>query len=171
VASPREGSTDADDAKRAFQLAVRSLARRPRTAAEVETLLRERAFAPDVVAVTLARLRERAYLDDAAVVDAVVRDGERRHLGSARIVQTLVRRGVPDALVDGARSESAGGDLERARRLVARRYRLGVGDDPRRLAQATRLLRSRGYAGAIVRAVLGDRAVGEGEGDVDLEVD
>jgi regulatory protein len=168
VARRREESEDpADDAKRGLQLAVRALARRPRTTTEIEALLRERAFSPAVVAATLERLRERTHLDDAAVVEAVVRDGERRHLGSIRIAQTLARRGVSEALVERARGESAAGDLERARRLVARRFRLGFGEDRRRLARAARLLRSRGYPGAVVRAVLGDEAVGEGDADPD----
>ncbi|MBM4265929.1 MAG: regulatory protein RecX [Deltaproteobacteria bacterium] len=171
MARRREESEDStDDAKRGLQLAMRALARRPRTTTEIEALLRERALPGEVVAATLERLRERAYLDDGAVVEAVVRDGERRHIGSVRIAQVLARRGLSDALVERARAESAEGDLERARRLVARRFRLGFGEDSRRLARAARLLRSRGYPGAVVRAILGDEAAGEGDADPDAGV-
>ena len=81
--------------KRAFASSVRSLARRPRTGAEIETFLLRREYSSEVIEHTIGRLREQRYLDEAAVADVIVREAERRNLGSRRVAQKMSTRGVP----------------------------------------------------------------------------
>ncbi len=141
--------------KRAFASAVRSLARQPRTASEIEGFLGQREYAGEVIEATLARLRELGYLDEAAVADGIVRDAERRNLGSRRVARTLARRGVPAEFASGALRDSGEGDLDRARALLARRYPEGLGDDPRLREKALRLLVGRGFPPGIARQAIG----------------
>lgn len=148
--------------KRAFASSVRSLARRPRTAAEIETFLLRREYSPEVIEHTLTRLREQRYLDEAAVADVIVREAERRNLGSRRVAQKMSRRGVPGEVAGEAIRESGEGDLGRARALLARRYPEGLGRDPQLLEKAVRLLVRRGFPYGIARQAIGL--------DVDLDV-
>ena len=148
--------------KRAFASAVRSLARRPRTAAEIEAFLVLREYPAEIVARTLGRLRELRYLDEAAVADMVVRDAERRKLGSRRVARTLARRGVPEEIAASTVQASEEGDLARARALVARRHPGGVGEDPRRREKVLRFLVGRGFPYAVARQATGV--------DVDIDV-
>lgn len=147
--------------KRAFASSVRSLARRPRTAAEIEAFLDRREYTPEVIAHTLGRLREQGYLDEAAVADVVFREAERRNFGSRRVAQTLSRRGVPADVAAPVLAETGDGDLDRARALLARRYPDGVEREPKELERAVRLLVRRGFPYGIARQAIGL--------DVDLE--
>lgn len=141
--------------KRAFASAVRSLARRPRTAAEIEEFLARREYTAEVIEHTLGRLREQRYLDEAAVADVIVREAERRNLGSRRVGQTMSRRGVPPDLASQAVAESREGDLDRARALLARRYPGGLDGDPKRFEKAVRLLVRRGFPYGVARQAIG----------------
>ena len=141
--------------KRAFASAVRSLARRPRTAAEIESFLARREYTPEVIDHTLGRLREQHYLDEAAVADVIVREAERRNLGSRRVGQTMSRRGVPAEVASSALERSSEGDLERARALLLRRYPDGLAGDPKLFEKAVRLLVRRGFPYGIARQAIG----------------
>ncbi len=141
--------------KRAFASSVRSLARRPRTAAEIEAFLERREYSAEVIAHTVGRLREQGYLDEAAVADVIVREAERRNFGSRRVAQKMSRRGVPGDVAAPAVEESGEGDLDRARALLGRRYPDGVDGDPKMLEKAVRLLVRRGFPYGIARQAIG----------------
>ena len=115
-----------------------------------------------LIEATVQRLFEQRYLDEAAVADVIVREAERRHLGSRRVAQTMTRRGVPGEVAGEAVRESGEGDLERARALLSRRYPTGLERDPRALEKAVRLLVRRGFPYGIARQAIGL--------DVDLDV-
>lgn len=146
---------EAAQRKRAFASAVRSLARRPRTGAEIAEFLVRREYTPEVIEHTLGRLREQGYLDEAAVADVIVREAERRNLGSRRVGRAMSRRGVPSDLAAEALAESREGDLNRARALLARRYPGGLGADPKLLEKAVRLLVRRGFPYGVARQAIG----------------
>ncbi len=151
--------------KRAWATALRALARRPRSAIEIERLLLVKFEDAALVARTLDRLAEARLLDDAAVADAVLRDAARRGLGSRRVGRVLARRGVAPAAEFG--HEVAVHDREAAAALLARRFPDGPPRDPRGRARALRLLAARGFPGGLARRLLGvDRAVDD---DVDLD--
>ncbi len=141
--------------KRAFASSVRSLARRPRTATEIEAFLARREYSAEVIEHTLRRLREQRYLDEAAVADVIVREAERRNLGSRRVAQKMLHRGVPGDVAAAAVEQSGEGDLLRARDLLSRRYPSGFDGDPKLLEKAVRLLVRRGFPYAIARQVIG----------------
>ncbi len=159
-----EGGRGSPD-RQAWSAALRALARRPRSAREIETLLRERFDDESVVAATLARLAEARLLDDAAVAGAVLRDAARRGLGSRRVRQVLARRGVATDAVPGSLATDAH-DLAAARALVERRFPAGVPSDARGRARALRMLASRGFPSAVARRLLGiDHALDDEPGE------
>jgi regulatory protein len=92
-----------DEGYRAREAAIRLLAHRARSEAELRQRLARRDFAPALVDRTLAWLDERGYLDDRAFAEAFVRDRLRlRPRGRIGLIQELRRKGV-----DGNTAEAA----------------------------------------------------------------
>jgi len=69
-----------------------------------------------------------------------------RKYGAARIRQDLKSKGVPDEIVD---SVSAEGELERARGILARKYKTPATTREER-ARRARFLQSRGFSGDVI---------------------
>jgi regulatory protein len=150
-----EGVSVEEASRLAFGFALRALVRRPRTEAELRSVLTRRGCDADVIDATLGRLREVGYLDDAAVAEASVREAGRRGLGSRRVRHTLERRGVSGELSSEAERASAAGELERAQSLLRRRFPNGLGTDLRARARAFRLLLARGFPSSVARQAAG----------------
>jgi regulatory protein len=136
------------DAKAA---ALRLLADRARTTAEIARALRTRGFAEPVVADTLDALARLDVLDDAAYARAYARGRfTGRGHGPARIRQDLLQRGVDRALIDAALAELADDeDLdERAQADAQKRWdALASEADPRkRRKKTTDFLLRRGFS-------------------------
>jgi regulatory protein len=87
---------------RARQSALRSLARRPRTEAQVKRLLEGR-YSPLIVQQVIGQLREQRYLDDAAFAQEWRRHREQhRPRGSRLIRHELLRVGVAPEIIQAA---------------------------------------------------------------------
>jgi regulatory protein len=92
-----------DEGFRARDAALRLLAQRARSVAELRQRLERRQIAAPVVEKTLAWLDELGYLDDRAFAESFVRDRLRlRPRGRTGLLQELRRKGV-----DGATAEAA----------------------------------------------------------------
>jgi regulatory protein len=139
----------------AFGEALKRLARRDHSEAELTRLLLARGHSPDAVREALQRLRERRALDDARFAAAYSRTRlAGRGLGPRRIRLELRRRGVgPEDLEQGLRealadhSESEGLD-----RVLRRLWQEGARLPPeKRLVRAWAALLRRGFAPALVR--------------------
>jgi regulatory protein len=147
---------------RAREVALRLLAGRPRSAAEIaERLARHRVPKPAIQAV-VADLAADGLLDDLAFARAwIARRTSRSQYGARRIRWELRQKGVPPATIDRALNESATGsgvaqsEEQLALALIrscARRYRSLPPD--RRTRRIAALLERRGFApGTIVRAL------------------
>jgi regulatory protein len=145
-----------EDAPRlAYATALRLLARRARTQAEIRAGLARRGFESGVADDTIARLERAGLIDDAAVADAVVRDAGRRLLGSRRVAVQLAKRGVPKELRGAAVAASGAADVEAARELLRRRFPGGPPADRRAAARALRTLVARGFTSSVARRALG----------------
>jgi len=109
---------------RAFDSAVRLLARRPYSAAEIRRSLSSKEIAPGVIDEALARLEALGYIDDAAFAQYWVENRERfRPRGARALRYELRQKGIADALIsraldgfDGAESAYAAAQ-DQARRL------------------------------------------------------
>jgi regulatory protein len=90
-----------DEGYRAREVALRLLAHRPRSRAEIRQRLERTGLAGDVVERTLVWLDDRRYLDDAAFAEAFVRDRLRlRPRGRLVLVRELRARGVDEATAE-----------------------------------------------------------------------
>jgi regulatory protein len=152
--APRAGSeSDARD------VAVRLLARAPRSAAEVEAHLARRRFTPDTIAATLLALRDHRYIDDAEMArrraeELLVRRGH----GRLRVTHELTRRGVADSVVEVAIATVMEGrrDAEIARLALRRKFGHDPLTDAPARARAYRFLIGRGHPAEAVSEILGD---------------
>lgn len=131
----------------ALSLAYRRIARRDRTSAEIEQLLRERDVDELTLAATIDELTELGYLDDARY--AVRFTSDRRLLdgwGSVRIERRLRELGVARELIAAAleRRDDEQSELDAAVEQLRRRF-----PEPPRTARdqrrAVEMLMRRGY--------------------------
>ena len=133
--------------------ALRLLARREHSRAELRRKLLARAESADALDRLIDELVEKKQLSDVRYAGERVHALSRR-FGAARIRQDLKARGVDDATASRAAAEAAATDLERARAIYDRRYRAPPADAAER-AKRMRFLRGRGFSHAIIRALTG----------------
>ena len=89
----------------AWERALRALARRPLTEAELYRALERAGHAAEDVEAVAARLRGAGHLDDRRLAEQVLRSHARRGHASARAEQELARRGVTRAAIEAALEE------------------------------------------------------------------
>lgn len=131
--------------KSAFELAVGALSRKERTVAELRGWLADREVDPEEADETIERLIELNQLGDERYAALFAED--KRELfgwGPARIRETLIEKGVPRSIAEGAAGGESADDLvERAAELLDRRDdRL---DDDSGRNRALAFLARRGY--------------------------
>jgi len=134
--------------------ALKALARRPLTAAELRDRLAKREWGADEIDETLERLGADGYVDDAKLaLDFIVLRSARLAVGPLKLIADLRKRGVSESVARTAwRQAMESGDLDS---LAALRHRMR-----RQLSATDRPLDSRGYA-RVYNALL--RAGFEGE--------
>jgi regulatory protein len=132
----------------AYLTALKQLARRELSEAQIRQRLSRRGFTPDDIDTTVARLRQDGSLDDARVAGAIARSQlslkkrgarrVRREIEAAGIASALAERAVAEvyAEVDGDALIAAAID----RRLGTRRL-----DDDREMARLYRYLVGQGF--------------------------
>ena len=139
----------------ARQRALRRLARREHSEAELRVGLVRDGFPARVVDATLDRLRSEKYLDDAGFAERFARSRVAHHgLGRHRVSQALRARGVSRAIIVKGMAEALR-DVSEADALesLARRYwRLHPRDEPlRRIRKLWAFLLRRGFPAGMVR--------------------
>jgi regulatory protein len=147
-----------DETKRALAGALRALARRDHSEAELACKLGVKGFSPAAVADTITRLKDAGYLDDRRFArqwaESALRNG--RGFG-LRIRQELLRRGVAEAVVAEAMAGLTGeyGEAELIRELLARRFpAFSPGTAPdREKRRVMQYLQRRGFACSAILTV------------------
>lgn len=132
--------------------ALRLLARREHSRAELARKLAPRAESPAALADLLDSLEQKKQLSDARYAEARVRQLARKY-GAARIRQDLKANGVGGDIVDGVSGE---GELERARAILDRKYRSPATSREER-AKRMRFLQSRGFSSDVIFRLLSAR--------------
>lgn len=132
--------------------ALRLLARREHSRAELARKLAPRAESPEALQSLLDSLEQRKQLSDQRFA------AERAHVlsrkyGAARIRHDLKAKGVDPELVDPVSTES---ELERARGILERRYHEPAATREER-AKRMRFLQSRGFSSEIIFKLLSAR--------------
>jgi regulatory protein len=132
--------------------ALRLLAAREHSRAELARKLGPHAESRDELAALLDDLQERQQLSDARYAEA--RSGVlARKFGSARIAQDLKAKGVSEEEAASVVAAARTSDLERARAVWTRKFRVPPVSREERAKQA-RFLQARGFSFDVIKAVL-----------------
>ena len=141
---------------RARLFAVRSLAARAQSEAELRKKLAARDISEVVIGETIELAREYRYLDDAELAGQLARGFRSRGYGRRRAAQGLAARLVPRELADVALDEAFGtADEANLARAALGLRSFGDDDDGRRKAAA--FLARRGFSSAVAWEVIRDR--------------
>ena len=132
--------------------ALRLLARREHSRTELERKLAPHAESPLAVEIVLAGLKEKNQLSDERYAAERMRVLQRKY-GAAKIRHDLKSKGVDARIIDRISAED---DLERARAILARKYRAPAGTRAER-AKRMRFLQSRGFSSEIIFQLLSAR--------------
>ncbi len=129
--------------------ALRFLARREHSRAELARKLAPHAESPVVLDTVLSELAAKRQLSDERYAEVRTHWLARKY-GAAKIRQNLKAHGVADAVIERV---SAEGDYERAKAILARKYREPATTREER-AKRGRFLQSRGFSYDVIVRVL-----------------
>lgn len=148
AALARAGAADTAERR-----ALRLIARRPRSRAELARRMQAWGLAPASANAVLDRLAAMGMVDDEVLAAAVVSARRERAYGRLRIAADLDRLSVdPDTSAEAAATSTAG-EVERARRALGGHGDV-IGRDPAALRRAAALLARRGFDSETIAAVL-----------------
>jgi regulatory protein len=129
--------------------ALRYLVRREHSRAELARKLAPHAASGQAVEDLLDSLLSKKQLSDERFAEERARSLSRKY-GSAKIRQDLKARGVADDVIDRL---SSGGEEERARHILARKYRQPA-DSREERAKRARFLQGRGFSYEVIKKAL-----------------
>lgn len=151
-APTRSAPPACDTAQTLRSKALRLLARRERSRAELERLLDPQGSNAGDVRALLDHLQEQGWLSEARLAEQVVR--ARRGRGSAaRVRQVMARRGLPADVIAEATAGLDAGDLATASALWRKRFAHAATELSERERQL-RFLLGRGFSRSIALKVL-----------------
>lgn len=133
--------------------ALRLLARREHSRAELTRKLEAAGFAGDEIASLLDDFEKRNWLSDQRFAESYIAD-HRARAGSIKLAYDLRQRGVPTSIVDQLLSDSQESELERARDVWKKKF----GTPPANAAEKTkhmRFMQSRGFTTGVIREIIG----------------
>jgi regulatory protein len=129
--------------------ALRHLVRREHSRAELARKLEPHAESSDAVQALLDQLASSKQLSDARYAEGRAHTLSRKY-GTARIRHDLRSKGISDEIVTSVSSE---GELERAKAILARKYREPAATAEER-ARRARFLQSRGFPTELITRLL-----------------
>ncbi|MES3010897.1 MAG: recombination regulator RecX [Pseudomonadota bacterium] len=133
--------------------ALRLLARREHSRAELERKLAAFEEVPGTLAQALDALQAKDFINEQRVVDSVVHRRAPR-LGAGRVRQELERKGLDREAVASAVAALASTELARARDVWQKKFGGTAAVDAADRARQMRFLASRGFSGEVVRRVV-----------------
>jgi regulatory protein len=129
--------------------ALRHLVRREHSRAELARKLAPHAESAEALAVLLDGLVLKKQLSDERYAEERARSLSRKY-GAAKIRHDLHAKGIADSVIEGLPAQD---DLERARAILARKYRAPAATLQEK-AKRARFLHSRGFSGDVIRRLL-----------------
>jgi regulatory protein len=154
------------DISRATDTALRLLAQRSLSEAELRQRLHRREFPDNAIEQAVTAMRGYRYLDDAKLAEGVRNAAERRGKGPRWIQSTLRRRGVDATLAERAAQVDVDSQTTQALTLLQSRFSGGL-PDARTRQRAYRLLLSRGFSYESVASALRQHGPGVCEEEFD----
>jgi regulatory protein len=151
----------------AFDKAIRLLAQRSRTAAELERALQKAGIAAEERASAMERVRKLGYIDDAEVARA--RASARLKQGNAPrlVAKKLQAQGIEESAARAAAQDAAAtaSEEELAARALQRRLRGRTPVDMREKRRLVRWLAANGHRPSVAAGLLGIEWEGNDESD------
>lgn len=132
--------------------ALRLLAGREHSRAELEKKLRTHEAEPGELQRALDELQAKGFIDEQRVVDSVLHRRATR-LGAGRVKQELQAKGISAEAVAEAVEGLRGTELERAREVWRKKFG-ELATDPAGRAKQMRFLASRGFGAEAIRRVV-----------------
>ena len=132
--------------------ALRYLAAREHSRAELERKLKPHEETPGQLAQLLDELQAKDFISEARVVESVINRRAGR-FGAARIKYELLNKGLGAEAVAGAMDSLKSSELERAREIWRRKFDDPAADAAGR-ARQMRFLAARGFGGDVIRRVV-----------------
>lgn len=129
--------------------ALRYLARREHSRAELARKLASHADSSDALQLLLNELESRKQLSDERFAEQRAHVMARKY-GPARIRQDLQSKGIAAEIAEGVLIEN---EMERARAIIARKYRTSANTREER-AKRARFLQGRGFSGDVIRRLV-----------------
>lgn len=134
--------------------ALRLLAGREHSRAELERKLAEHEQEPGQLASILDELEAKGFISERRVIESVIHRRAPR-LGLGRIRQELAGKGLDAQAVSEALAGLKASEFERAREVWRRKFGGEPATDPKARARQGRFLLARGFSAEVVRRVLG----------------
>jgi regulatory protein len=132
--------------------ALRLLAQREHSRAELQRKLAPHEEAPGELAKALDELQAKGFIDEQRVIDSLVHRRAAR-LGASRVRQELQAKGLPAEAVAQAVAELRGSETDRAREVWRKKFGQAPADATER-AKQMRFLASRGFDTAVIHRVV-----------------
>jgi len=132
--------------------ALRLLARREHSRAELARKLGQAGFATEDIAPLLDEFETRNWLSDRRFAESWVAD-HRARSGSVKLAYDLRQRGVDDAVIEAVLSDNRDSELERAREVWQKKFGTPPADADEK-AKQIRFMLSRGFAQEIIQKTL-----------------
>ncbi|HSX95570.1 MAG TPA: recombination regulator RecX [Hydrogenophaga sp.] len=132
--------------------ALRLLAQREHSRAELQRKLAAHEETPGELAQALDELQAKGFIDEQRVIESVIHRRAAR-LGASRVRQELQAKGLPAEAVAQAVGELRGSEVERAREVWRKKFGRMPADAAER-AKQMRFLSARGFGGEAIRRVV-----------------
>lgn len=132
--------------------ALRYLAAREHSRAELERKLRPHEETPGQLAQVLDDLQAKDFISEARVVESVIHRRAAR-FGAARIKYELLNKGLGAEVVSEAVARLKSSELDRAREIWRKKFD-GPAADAAARAKQMRFLAARGFGGDVIRRVV-----------------
>lgn len=136
--------------------ALRLLARREHSRAELARKLGQAGFATDDITPLLDEFEQKSWLSDRRFAESWVAD-HRSRAGSVKLAYELRQHGVTDDIIEAVLNENRDSEFDRARAVWRKKFD-SIPTDAAEKARQMRFLQSRGFTTDIIR-----RAISGGE--------
>lgn len=132
--------------------ALRLLARREHSRAELVRKLGQTGFAQHDIEALLDEFEEKKWLSDQRFAESWVAD-HRVKAGSIKLTYELRQRGVSDSIIEAVLGEQRDSEFERAREVWQKKFGVPP-DNAAEQARQMRFMQSRGFTTEVIRKTL-----------------
>jgi regulatory protein len=134
--------------------ALRLLARREHSRAELVRKLERAGFVRDDITPLLDAFEAKNWLSDRRFAESYVAD-HRARAGSIKLAYDLRQRGIGDSIIESVLGDNRDSELDRAREVWQKKFGAAPADAAEK-ARQIRFMQSRGFTPEVIRRVIAD---------------